>query len=157
MALSTGAQFIQQLLDAADPERLKAFFAAVNSTNVKPEPKPKPQHGPVITYTTVHKEYTCLICHTKITKTFKLGKGEELISIDHSGNCHVMHGTGKTGEITIPCTTTRCEQCFVQVHKWSREELENNFMLLLSQMAFREKADYVKARTIVREEGMIRI
>ena len=155
---TTGEAFIRELLAGADKEQLNAFMREVNQTPLVPEPKyKKPHNGPVIQYTTVIKKYSCLICGATFAAKYEMQKGEHISTIDPDGKCHLITITGKAGEIEVPSTVSKCSFCTKLVNHWTREELENNFLLLLSQMSFKEKVNYTKARAIVRAEGEVRI
>lgn len=153
-----GQAFLRNLLAGADQTQLKAFVKAVNQVPVKGDPIDKKKaNGLVIKYTTVIKKHTCLICGSTYTSTYHMQKGDQLSTIDREGGCHLITMTGKEGEIEIPSTVSKCEGCYTLAKSWDREQLEHNFILLLSQMTFKEKVNYAKAKTIIRKEGEIRI
>jgi hypothetical protein len=144
-------QWLAELVKGADPALLNRFIREINKQkdHTKKEHDPNKQNGPVKTYTTVVKRYNCLICGANFTTRHRLGKGEQLSTIDDKGNVHTVTVTGKEGEVEIKCTISKCEFCCKLVSHWTRDELELAFMTLVSCMTFHEKACY---NAIMKEE-----
>ena len=151
-------QWLEDILAGADAERLATFIREIKIATTKPAKKHDPykDHGPIKTYTTVVKQYTCLLCGATFKTYHKLSKGEQMSTISPTGEVHTVTVSGKEGEVELPCTVSRCEFCNKLVSHWSREELERAFLTLAACCTFKEKVCYSKAVKEEREMGSLR-
>jgi hypothetical protein len=153
MMQTVAEQWLAELVKGADRDTLNKFIREINRTKESKKKHhnyfPDMQPGPVKTYTTVVKKYDCLICGANFTTKHNLSKGEQMSTIDSSGNVHTVTVTGKAGEVEILCTVSKCEFCNKLVSHWTRDELEHAFITLIGCMTFHEKACYNK---IMKEE-----
>jgi hypothetical protein len=124
-------------LEKFDRSKLTAILREMNvieeGHKVK---KPRPEHGPVKAYTTLVKEYECLMCHSHFSVKHNFIKGEDTACFDKEGKVHVIRLSGKEGELTIKCYTNRCQYCAERIKLWSREYLELKFRALLESTSF---------------------
>ena len=129
-----------QLLQEIDVEKLKEVAGALLTTTKDVVKIPK-EHGPVRQYTVVHMKHTCLLCGSVTNHTYELKKGDKISTIDSAGNGHTMTATGKAGEIDLASFNSRCHKCPEVIKTWTREELEQRFLLLLKNTTFKEVID----------------
>ncbi len=142
MAESMDIDELLKLLQNADPKQL-AHLAKEMGKPVKQEHKVSKKE--VFEYTSVTRSNTCLLCGTNTTSNYKLRKGEELTCINPSGVANILTITGKSGNLTVPSTSSRCCYCASVISKWDREQLERRFLLLLENCSFKEVVNYSKA------------
>lgn len=137
-----GIEELIELLKDADPAKLSAITNALNSA-----PATHRHTNHVIstkTYTTVTKVCTCMLCGTVTTYVHNLEKGACLDCLDADGVNHPIRVTGKAGSIEVPCFTSKCGNCGYVIRSWTKEQLEENFMKLVSKCSFKEIGDYSK-------------
>jgi hypothetical protein len=132
---------LKEVLQNFDRHKLTALLHQLNAAdgNQEERPKrPKVDHGPIKSYTTVIKDYECLCCHTKFQVKYDFLKGEETTCFDKQGQVHIVRLTGKEGEITLQCFASRCDRCKDVIKGWSREHLEHAYISIINSSTFTE-------------------
>lgn len=114
----------------------------------------KPRHGMPISYTSVTRHYTCLLCGATFTRTDKFGKDETITTVDKKGGIHTVRMTGKAGEVEIPATTNRCSYCCTRMKEWTREELEQRFITLADMCSHKEIGQYSEWMKVASEASI---
>lgn len=137
---------LEQLLEGIDKKKLAEFLKDYKPQVVKKKRDKNRENGPVRVYTTVIKQYNCLICGSKFERQYQLQKGEAVSVISPEGTVTVLVVTGKEGEVHLPCTISKCEHCIDAVRSWNRQTLEDNFIRLLDSCTFKEKIKYNAVR-----------
>jgi hypothetical protein len=135
---------LEQLLEGIDRKKLAAFLKDYKPQPVRKHRDSSRANGPVKVYTTVIKQYTCLVCGSTFSRRYDLHKGESTETVSPEGTVVVVVATGKEGEVVLPCTISKCEHCIEAVRSWPRQVLEDNFMRLLDACTFKEKVVYNK-------------
>jgi len=136
---NVGEDFIRELLQSADPEKLASFLR-----ELKPD-KPKKYHdrhkenSPVKSYTTVIKNYTCIACGHNFSTSYKMEKGDQTALLDKKGTVHSITSSGNEGTVTLLSYCSKCDYCRIQASLWSREELEDRWIALVEASSFKEK------------------
>jgi transcription elongation factor Elf1 len=117
-------------------------------TEKRPHRKHEPS-SPVKQFTTVKRNYTCLHCGRKFASILNLMKEDEVAAITAGGKVVIINSDSPA---EISCVTTWCEECKDYIKKLSREELEENYMILLQQVSFtRYTSPYGNKITIATE------
>ncbi len=104
---------------------------------------------PVTKFTTVVKHYTCLHCNKQFSATVQLTKGEDTAVVTKEGKVMVINSSSPA---EVDCVTSSCSWCSDYIKSLSREELETNYMHLLSLVSLVRRAEnFGKKITIGRE------
>lgn len=144
---------LRRELETFDRNKLTALLKSME-VNAPKERRPRnhaPEHGKVITYTSVTKEYTCLLCGSKFSRTYQLSKGEQTTCFDPEGKVHIITLTGKAGDITIPCSLSKCSYCADTIKSWSREKLEHTLLMLIESITMKEAAVF----SAIQKKGVV--
>lgn len=136
--MTTGADFIKELLANADPEKLAAFVKEIKPTHTHTHRPATQQAGPVKQYTTVIKQYTCITCGYKFDTIYKMEKGECVSVINEHGGVEEFRITNQAS-LTLNSFCSICTHCKVAASEWTREELERRWLALVAACSFKEK------------------
>jgi hypothetical protein len=133
---------LNDLMQTFDRSALNRILKAMQEKDKPKSPsvQKKPTGGPVKTYTSVTKKYTCLMCGSKFSKTYNLSRGEQTTCFTPDGEVHIITLTGKEGELEIPCALSKCSHCSDEITKWSRDRLEHMFCMLIDSITMKEAA-----------------
>jgi len=127
---------LKALLMGSDKGKIQEALKAIS-----PRPmatKSKSEHSKPICYTTVNVHRLCLCCGSTIISKYEMGKGETMVTLRPDGGVGIIHFTGKSGEISIPCCISHCSVCPKKMKTWGREELEAKFLNLLKTITIKE-------------------
>lgn len=139
--MTTGQEFLRNLLEGAEPEKLAAFLKTIKPDAPAAEKKdPQREHGPIKTYTTVVKNYTCLACDSKFSATHQMSKGEVTFCVSQVGKVTPLAISGKPGVLELSSYTIHCHLCALVAAEWSREKLISKWISLSSSCSFKEVA-----------------
>ena len=138
----TSMDALRKELETFNRHKLTALIRemGIDTPKEKRPRKKGPEHGKVISYTSVTKEYTCLLCGYKFSRTYQLTKGEQTTCFDPEGKVHIITLQGKEGEITIPCSLSKCSYCASTIKAWEREKLEQTLLMLIESITMKEAA-----------------
>lgn len=136
--MSYGTEFLKGLLAGADPAKLAAFVKTIKPDAPVIQRDKNKENGPIKTYTTIIKQYTCLACDSKFSTKYNMAKGEQTFCLDPHGNVHYVTISGKPGEIQLPCFASKCMFCKEKASTWSREKLERKWLALVKASSFKE-------------------
>lgn len=141
--MSTGEDFIRDLLANADPEKLAAYVREIKAeAKAKPIKDPIRSNGPVKQYTTVIKQYECIACEHTFSATYQMEKGETVSCITEDGSVQTFTIDGRVKTITLRCYCSICTHCKTAASLWSREELERRWLALVESSSYKEKRIY---------------
>jgi transcription elongation factor Elf1 len=115
----------------------RAKLAAILREMIPKETEKRPrQHrepaSPVTHFTEVKRNYTCLHCEHEFSSIVKLEKGEDTVVLTKEGKCMVINSASPA---EVACVTSQCNWCGDFIKRLTREELEERYMLLLSQVS----------------------
>jgi hypothetical protein len=143
--MSTGTDFIKELIAGADPQKLAAFLREIKPDKVPKKVDATKAHGPVKEYTLVSKCYKCITCNSSFIVEYKMEKHEQTSIINEDGSVCTVTINGREKSLTFNCFCSICPNCKVQVKKWTREELEQKWLALIASCSFREKREAKQA------------
>jgi hypothetical protein len=96
-------------------------------------PRKKQDHAsPVVQFTQVKKNYTCLHCGSHFNQTIELTKHEDTAVIRADGRVQIINSSSPA---KVSCVCSSCNLCSSFIEKLSREDLESRYKWLLSQVS----------------------
>jgi len=92
----------------------------------------KEPSSPVTSYTSIERIYTCQHCKHSFSSIVKLKKREDTAVLVEGGSIMIINSDSPA---KVECITSHCSFCIEFIQKLTREELEERYMLLLSQVS----------------------
>uniref|UniRef100_A0A6M3JEM9 Uncharacterized protein n=1 Tax=viral metagenome TaxID=1070528 RepID=A0A6M3JEM9_9ZZZZ len=126
---------LQTIIQTSGFSRAKLTAILREMTPKETENRPK-QHreptSPVTHYSEVKRNYTCLHCGKKFNSMVKLEGKEDTVVVTKEGKCMIINSASPA---EVQCVTSSCNWCKDFIKGLTREELEENYMILLSTVS----------------------
>lgn len=125
---------IQTLIQTSGFSRAKLTALLREIVPKEPEAprKKKPQASPVTMYRSIKREYTCLHCGKQFSSVVILHEDVDTVALTPEGKVMVINSDSPA---VVSCVTSSCNWCKEFIRNLTREELEERYMILLSNIS----------------------